>query len=392
MRLEQDSQTLNVEKQDLQTNVAKLTLNLQHQTDSVETLMNTISEYKMQNEELSRNIEQLTMGMEAVQNGDEMRSGDDMDEHEENGISDGGDDHTKMMRDIDRAFRKNQKSVIVDIVNALKVQLIKSNDELMRSQNERSDLQQRVKDSQSEHESTKLNNEAMKNMVETQQIRVKNLQRKYQDIKTANDRTKQLNEEMQIELNAKREFIRSLKAQHQKLESSNQDLLVINSDLRHELEIYDLTILNNDKAARSKTKSQSQSRKTSADSEFNEDIHHHLAVDPVMDRNSFDDTDEKEQNIPPLLLSRNTAPARKRRWSTNSAPTSVYEQNLDIIVHSVNEDEFEFMEDLSTERATLEPAPVRSDIVKRCHADAEKELYVSIWSVRLTPTAFIVSL
>ena len=79
-------------------------------------------------------------------------------------------------------------------------------------------------------------------------------------------------------MNAKREFIRSLKEQHEKLECSNQDLLVINSDLRHELEIYDRTLLNSDKASRSKTKSRSQSRKTSADSEINEDIQHHVAV------------------------------------------------------------------------------------------------------------------
>lgn len=40
-----------------------------------------------------------------------------------------------------------------------------------------------------------------------------------------------------------------------------------------------------------------------------------------------------------------------------------------------NEDEFKFMEDLSKERATMEPRPVRSDIIKRCHSDAEKEFF-----------------
>merc|ERR1719361_3197454 len=121
-------------------------------------------------------------------------------------------------------------------------------------------------------------------MVESQQLKWKNLQKKYQEMKAQHDSIKQLNEELQIDLNAKREFIGSLKAQHEKLECSNQDLLVINSDLRHELEIYDLTILNNDVAAKSKTKSQSRSRKTSADSEMNEDIQHHIAVHAVMDR------------------------------------------------------------------------------------------------------------
>lgn len=201
MRLEQQETTNNVEIQEKNVEIQKLTLNLQHQTDSVETLNIQLNELKMQNEALSRNVDQLSMGMETVRNGDEFRSGDEVDigisvddDHEESTLIGADDDHSKMMRDIDRALRRNQKEVVLDIVSALRIKLVKSADDLSRSQSERIDLQQQVKDTQSEHQSVCLNNESLKNLLESHQLKWKNLQKKYQEMKAEHGSIKQMNE------------------------------------------------------------------------------------------------------------------------------------------------------------------------------------------------------
>ena len=81
-----------------------------------------------------------------------------------------------------------------------------------------------------------------------------------------------------------------------------------------------------------------------------------------------------------ILRNRNRLNSTKRR---SLIPTSLYEQNLDIIVKSVNNDEYKFMEDLSKEKMTFSPQPIRSEILKKCHSDAEKEFFMMVLTCKL---------
>eukprot|EP01084_Bolivina_argentea_P309815 535938_1 len=124
--------------------------------------------------------------------------------------------------------------------------------------------------------------------------------------------------------------------------------MILNSDLRHELQIYDQTI----QSFKNKKKNN---------------------IIPIPnDRDSEEEELEQEQEIPEIILKNKKKIFNERR---KSVPTSIYEQNLDIIVSSVNKDEYKFMEDLSSERKTLKPTIIRSEILKRCHSDAEKEFF-----------------
>ena len=375
MKLENELTTLSVNKQDLQTNIAKLELALQHNDDTIENLNANLIEYKNQNQLLSQNLDELTIKMDETEN--ELTLNNNPANNELNLNENDGQiniaEYDKIMDKIELAFKTNKKQIIIEIINSLKANSLKSNDEIKTLIEEKTKLKTQINDFEKEQQTLSLNNEALKNLVETHQTRLKNIQKQHQTMKNKYNNTKQLSEQLQIDINAKNEFIHQLKQQNEKLESSSQELMIINSDLRHELEIYDQTILNNKKSPSQKKLSKNDSRKA---------IQRHVQIS---DRKSFDEDEEEESdddnnlinNMPSLILTDrdrlNGSSSIKPRRS--SVPTSIYEQNLDIIVKSVNHDEYKFMEDLSKEKMTLEPQPIRSEILKKCHSDAEKEFF-----------------
>eukprot|EP00484_Ammonia_sp_Unknown_P025410 CAMPEP_0197024978 /NCGR_PEP_ID=MMETSP1384-20130603/5433_1 /TAXON_ID=29189 /ORGANISM="Ammonia sp." /LENGTH=803 /DNA_ID=CAMNT_0042453451 /DNA_START=25 /DNA_END=2436 /DNA_ORIENTATION=+ len=382
LKLEQEISSLNVDKQTLYVDQQKLELQVQHNEETIENLNATISEYKVQNEVLSQNLNELTIKLDETQSPHTL-------EHSVANKS-GGEEHheeyEKLMNNVELAFKTNNKQMMLDIVNSFKLNAVKTNDEIIQLRQQQAKLNSDKNELQKEQQSLTLNNEALKNLVETHQERLKNVQKQHENLKNAYSEMKQLNEQSQIDINAKQEFIEQLKQQNQKLESSNQELLIMNSDLRHELEMYDQTILKGSNAAQAKQRKASTESKESRESKESKKKNCNKTASPqqatmiaLADRKSFDDNENEsdhEPDMPSLILTHRDADndGKKQRRSY-SIPTSLYEQNLDIIVKSVNEDEFKFMEDLSKEKATLQARPIRSEILKRCHSDAEKEFF-----------------
>merc|ERR1711933_109059 len=193
------------------------------------------------------------------------------------------EEYDKIMDNIELAFKSNKKQIIIDIVNSLKSNSLKSSDEIRILIEEKTELKNQINDFETEQQTLSLNNEALKNLVETHQTRSKNIQKQHQGIKNKYNNTKQLTEQLQIDINAKNEFIQQLKQQNEKLGSSNQELMIINSDLRHELEIYDQTILQESPEYNTKNKKNKKNIK-------------HQQTE-ISDRKSFDEQDtEDEEN------------------------------------------------------------------------------------------------
>ena len=278
-KLENEVTTLSVDKQDLVTNIAKLELSLQH-NDSIDTLNATLAEYKNQNELLSANLNELTISMDGTESNG-ISNVFDSDEHKINIPN--AEEYDKIINNVELAFKTNKKQLIIDIINSLKANSLKSNDEIKTLIEEKSKLKTEMNDFEKEQQTLLLNNEALKNLVETHQTRLKNTQKQYQSMKNKYNDTKQLSEQLQIDINAKNEFIEQLKEQNEELESSNRELMILNSDLRHELEIYDQAILSKKSPSQSKKLPKYDSRKT---------VDHHTQIS---DRKSFDEDEDEDQ-------------------------------------------------------------------------------------------------
>merc|ERR1712228_615402 len=185
-------------------------------------------------------------------------------------------------------------------------------------------------------------------MGETKAMSLKNIQKQHQIIKNKYNDIKHLNEQYIMTMDAKNEFIQQLKEQNENLENLNEETMKINHDLRHELE----QRMDEKKSKLKRIESNNKVQKTEI----------------VFDRHSFDDEDDDDYEEEDIHI-------KNEQVRRSSVPSSIYAQNLDLIVKSVNKDEYTFLEDLSVERSTLKPTTIRSTMLKHCHNDAEKEFF-----------------